>query len=89
MNINANKFALSSAITFALLWVLCSIVVIALPHQSMSIMGSMVHRDMGDLQWHMQVGGLLAGLVAWFLAAGATGWLIATIYNKLLCGDRT
>lgn len=84
MTINANKFALSSAITFALLWVVCSIIVIALPHQSMSIMGSMVHSDMGVLQWNMQVSGLLVGLVAWSLAAGVTAWLIATIYNKLL-----
>lgn len=84
MNINANKFALSSAITFALLWVLCSIVVIALPHQSMSIMGAMVHSDMDSWQWSMQVGGLVVGLVAWSLTAGAIGWSIATIYNKLL-----
>ncbi len=84
MNINANKFALSSAITFALLWVLCSLVVIALPHQSMGIMGAMVHGEMGDWQWHMQVGGLVVGLVAWSLSAGVTAWLIATVYNKLL-----
>lgn len=84
MIINANKFALSAAITFALLWVLCSLVVIALPHQSMGIMESMVHSDMGDLQWHMQVGGFVVGLFAWSLSAGITGWLIAAIYNKLL-----
>lgn len=83
MNINANKLALSSAITFALLWVLCSIVVIALPHQSMGIMGSMVHSDMGGLQWNMQIGSLVVGLVAWSLSAGVTAWLIATLYNKL------
>ena len=84
MNINANKFAVSSAIAFALLWVLCSIAVIALPHQAMSIMGSMVHSDMGPLQWNMQVGGFIIGLVVWSLAAGVTAWLIAAIYNKLL-----
>lgn len=84
MNINANKFAGSAAITFALLWVLCSIVVIALPYQSMGIMGSMVHSDMGGLQWNMHIGGLVVGLVAWSLSAGVTAWLIATIYNKLL-----
>lgn len=84
MNINANKFAVSSAITFTLLWVLCSIVVIALPQQSMSIMGFMVHSDMGPLQWNMQVGGFIIGLVVWSLSAGVTAWLLATIYNKLL-----
>ncbi len=74
MAINANKFAMSSAITFALLWVLCSIIVIALPHQSMSLMGSMMHADMSDLQWNTHFPGLLAGLVAWSFAGGVTGW---------------
>lgn len=36
MNICANKLALSSAITVALLWVLCSIMVIALPQPAVS-----------------------------------------------------
>ncbi|MEH6542400.1 MAG: DUF5676 family membrane protein [Porticoccaceae bacterium] len=84
MTINANKFALSSAITFALLWVLCSVIVITLPHQSMSMMGFMVHADMGNLQWDTRFPGLLAGLVAWSLSAAITGWLIATIYNRIL-----
>lgn len=88
MRIDARKFALAAAISAALLWMICSLIVIALPHQSMHVTGYMVHADLNQWQWDMHWSGLIGGLLAWSLLAGATAWLIAAVYNKLL-GDQS
>lgn len=86
MKLNANKFALAAALSFALLWILCTLIVALIPHQSMRITGAMMHSDMMTWQWDMHWLGLLIGLIAWPLTAAITAWLTATIYNRLLEG---
>ena len=88
MKLNANKFALAAAISFALLWILCSLIVALIPHQSMYVTNAMLHSDMMTWQWDIHWFGLLIGLVAWSLTAAITAWLIAMIYNRLLEGGR-
>ncbi|MCW8884299.1 MAG: DUF5676 family membrane protein [Motiliproteus sp.] len=87
MTLNANKFALAAAISFALLWVLCSLIVALIPNQTMYVSGTMLHSNVA-WQWDMHWLGLLIGLVAWSLTAGISAWLIATIYNHLVAGGR-
>ena len=87
MKLNANKFALAAAISFAVLWVLCSLLVALLPNQSMHVSNAMLHSSV-SWQWDMHWLGLLIGLVTWSLAAGVSAWLIATIYNRLLEGGK-
>lgn len=84
MSINTQKFGLASAITFAVLWIVCSVIVMLLPHQSMSVTGAMMHSDLAQWQWDMHFSGLVIGFFAWSLIAGITGWLLATIYNRLM-----
>lgn len=45
--------------------------------------GHMIHADLNTLGWTLSFSGFLAGLVAWAAIAGVSGWLIASIYNKL------
>jgi hypothetical protein len=83
MNIDANKIGISSAVSFGLLWVVCSAVVHFMPQSMMMITGHMMHADLSTLGWTLTFSGFLTGLVAWAAIAGVSGWLIASIYNRL------
>lgn len=82
MKLQPNALALSSAVTFAVIWVLCSLLVALLPGMMMDMTGDMIHADMNQMSWSMNFGGFVVGLVIWSLLASATGWLIAIFYNR-------
>ena len=83
MNIDANKIGISSAVTFSIVWLICSLVVYLAPQLMMSITGHMMHAEMGQNTWTLTLPSVLIGLIAWAGLSGITGWLIATIHNKL------
>lgn len=83
MNIDAAKIGISSAISFGILWLVCSTAVHFMPQSMMMITGHMIHADLTTLEWTLTLSGFLTGLVAWALIAGVGGWLIASIYNGL------
>lgn len=84
MKLSSKMFGLAAAAAFAILWVLCSLIVLALPNASMTVTGHMVHADLSGWQWDMRLSGIVIGLVAWSVVAGAAAWLTAAIYNRLL-----
>jgi hypothetical protein len=84
MNINALKFGLACAISASVLWVICSLLVMALPSMMLSMSSDMLHMQLTDMGWHLTLIGAVKGLVAWFIAAGVAGWLLAATYNRLL-----
>ncbi|TKB50524.1 hypothetical protein FCL40_05075 [Ferrimonas sediminicola] len=84
MSLNATKFGLASAVAFAGFWIVCSLLVWVLPSMMMDMTGHMTHGDWSQMGWHLSVGGVLIGLIAWSVVAGLLGWLLATIYNRLL-----
>lgn len=84
MKLNAIKFGVASAVAFAILWVVCSFLVVMMPGLMMEMSGHMVHTDLTEMQWHMGFAGVLIGLLAWSFVAGITGWLVAAIYNRLI-----
>jgi len=82
MKLNTNSLAMAAAVTTALLWIICSLIVVLIPDMSMNISGYMMHSDFTDMQWSMNFKGFIVGLIIWSVAAGATGWLLAMFYNK-------
>jgi hypothetical protein len=84
MQINEMKFGIAAGSAFAILWLICSALVVMLPMPMMAMSGNMVHMDAAGINWQMGFMGFLVGLFAWTLSAGVTGWLIAFIYNKQL-----
>ena len=84
MKLNATKFGVASAVAFAILWVICSLFVVVMPGMMMEMSGHMVHTDLAGIQWHMGLTSVVIGLFAWSFVAGITGWLVATIYNRLI-----
>ncbi len=83
MKLNAKALGLAAAGTFALVWVICSLLAFSLPEMTMMAGGNMMHMDLQERQWSMHPLGLLVGLVAWSVVAGLVAWLTATLYNKL------
>ncbi|MAM70255.1 MAG: hypothetical protein CMP91_03815 [Gammaproteobacteria bacterium] len=84
MKLNASALALSFAIVTAILWLVCSLIVVLLPQMAMNMSGNMMHADFSGMQWTMNFIGFLFGLIVWVVIAGVTGWLIATVYNRLV-----
>lgn len=83
MKIDAMKMGMSVAIAFAIVWIVCSLMVWALPASMMNMTGHMVHMDLSDVAWNMSISSVFLGLIAWSLAAGLTAWVVAATYNKL------
>ena len=83
MKINSLNFALASAITAAIVWTVCSLLVWMMPGPMMNTTGSMVHMDMNRLGWMLSPMGFIWGLIVWSIFAGVFAWLLATVYNLL------
>ena len=81
MKINALNLGFASAITTAIVWVLCSLLVWTIPGPTMEATGSMVHMNMSKLGWILSPMGFFIGLIIWSLFAGIFAWLLATNYN--------
>jgi hypothetical protein len=87
MTLNAFKFGLAGAISAALLWVVCSLLVMVLPATMLSVSGNMLHIQLTGVGWHLTLIGAVKGLFSWSIIAGAAAWLLATIYNRLQSGE--
>ena len=84
MKLNPINLCLASAVTMAFLWIVCSLLVLALPNLMMNMTGQMVHADLSNMNWTLTFAGFLVGLISWSLIAGIFGWLLAFIYNFLV-----
>lgn len=87
MKINAIKFGMACAMSAAILWITCSVLVILMPSIMLSMSGDMLHMQLSDMGWHLTLIGAVKGLVAWFVLAGLAGAMLAAIYNSLLCSS--
>lgn len=68
----------------AVIWIICSLIVVLLPGISIAASSYMMHADFSGMNWSMHFTGFLLRGILWILTGGATAWLLATIYNKLL-----
>tara|TARA_R110000824_G_scaffold401796_1_gene616747 strand:+ start:12716 stop:12970 length:255 start_codon:yes stop_codon:yes gene_type:complete len=84
MKLEPNKFGLAAALAFAVIWIVCSVIVMLMPDMSLMASGSMLHSNMDNWEWDINVAGILIGLILWSIMAGAIGWLFSAIYNKLI-----
>lgn len=84
MKLDATKLGLATAIVFAVIWVICSALVVQLPEIMMQMSGHALHADMGTARWTMNWIGIIVGLAVWSAFGGVLTWGIATVYNRLL-----
>ena len=84
MKLSPINLGYAAAFSFAILWIICSLMVWLMPAMMLNMTGSMMHSDWSQMGWHLTFGGMLIGLIGWSIVAGISGWLIGVIYNKLL-----
>lgn len=84
MTLQTTKFGVACALATAILWIICSLLVVLMPVAMMNLSGHMMHGDFSMWQWRMGMHGFFFGLIAWSLVAGVFGWLLTVIYNKLV-----
>ncbi len=84
MKLDTVKIAYATAIAFAVIWLICSLLVLSLPSIMLGMSGHMVHGDFSSMEWHMSGLGFIYGLFAWSITAGIVAALIAYIYNRLV-----
>lgn len=83
MKINSLSFAFAGAITAAITWTICSLLVWTMPGPMMATTGHMVHMDITKFGWMLSPMGFFLGLIVWSVFVGVFGWILATIYNVL------
>ena len=83
MKLDTSKLFLATLVTFAAIWVLCTILVVLMPFGMMSLSGHMTHMDLQAMSWTMTTTGFFVGLVSWSVVPAAIVWAIASLYNRL------
>lgn len=83
MKINSLKFGLASAITAAVVWIICSLLVWTMPGAAMNMTTNLFHMEMGKSGFVLSPIGVIWGLIGWSLFAGIFAWILAAIYNVL------
>ena len=83
MKINSLKFGLASAVTAAVVWIICSLLIWIMPGAMMNMTTNLFHMEMGKSGFVLTPIGVIWGLVGWSLFAGIFAWILATIYNLL------
>jgi len=84
MKLDAVKLGVATAIVFAIIWLICSILVVLIPSPMMQMSGQMLHADFGNQGWSMHWAGFFTGLILWSLVPALLAWAIARLYNRLV-----
>lgn len=78
---------MASAVSAAVVWIICSLLVWMMPGAMMSVTTNLFHMEMGKSGFVISPMGVFWGLVGWSLFAGIFAYILATAYN-LLSSDR-
>ncbi len=84
MKLDALKLGLATGIVLAVVWVVCSILVVLMPLAMMQMGGHMLHADFGAARWTLHLSGFAFGLVLWSVLGGMLVWAVAAVYNRLI-----
>jgi hypothetical protein len=83
MKLDANAFAIASAATAGILWIVCSVIVLLLPGPMLQMSGYMAHGDLSAMNLSVSLVGVLLGFIGWVVAAALAGWILAVVYNRV------
>ena len=78
----------ASAMTAAVLWTICALLVTAAPGPMMTVTGHMLHAELSGMRFHLTPGGFFIGLIAWCVSAWAAGALLAVSSGMLRVTSR-
>jgi hypothetical protein len=84
MELNAIKLGLATSIVFAVIWTVCSLLILSVPLGMMQVRGGMAHSAADQMPMLLSWGGFATGLISWTIVAGLVVWGIAAVYNRLI-----
>lgn len=84
MKLHSLKFAIAASLTTAIIWLICSTIVLLLPDMSMIMAGDMIHMNTRVMMWSLTFSGFISGLILWSASIGISAWFFAVIYNLML-----
>ena len=87
MKLQPWKLAIAVAVAFGISWTVCSLLVLVLPGQIMTITGYMMHANFSAREWKIDGLGFALGLLAWMAVSGGIAGLAAVLYNKNMGGS--
>lgn len=83
MKLQSMRFGLACALAFAVLWIVCTLLVWLSPTSMATVSSHMFHLEDSHFSFSLTLTGIAVGFVSWSLVAGVSGVLIAMIYNKI------
>ncbi|MBL4679121.1 MAG: hypothetical protein JKY88_00170 [Pseudomonadales bacterium] len=83
LEINVINVAFSTALSFGVLWVICSGLVMLMPDAMMLLTGHMLHVNLPSAAWSLTLPGFFLGLFGWMITAGVLAGMIAKVNNWL------
>ena len=81
--IYTTQFSLACAITAAVFWSICSLMVALMPESMMQITAHMLHVNLSYMTWTLTWSGFLFGLLSWSAFSGVVGLVLALVYKRL------
>jgi hypothetical protein len=83
MKIHPINLAIASGLAFAVIWLICSALVVALPDMADVTYRGMMHAGNDMPSMHVTMSGFWFGLVGWTLSAAVTTCVLAVSYNAM------
>jgi len=85
MQLNTKSFALATATTMGIMYLLCVLLVVAAPDFAFQLLGWVAHivnveKFAGEVS--LTAGGVLVGLVEIVVYAFVASWILAELYNR-------
>ncbi len=81
MTISTKRLVATVAISVGIVWLICSLLVFAMPGAMSSMTGHMLHMNPNQTPLHMSATGMFMGLIGWMAIAGLFAWIVGAIYN--------
>lgn len=82
MKLDTRALAYGVALSAAIAWIICSILVALAPTASMVVSKDMFHLAGQEIAWGLTWGSFLVGLVGWTVLSGLFAALCGGLYNR-------
>lgn len=84
MKVHPVNFAIAAGAAFAVIWLICSALVVALPSMADDTYRGMMHAGSDMPGMHVTMSGFWIGLFGWALGAALTAGILAVSYNAMI-----
>ena len=83
MKMDTRAFAIATAVTAAVLFLICAFFVAVLPKETTNFAGYLVHADLSGISRSLTWGNFFGGLACWTVGAGVVAGALAWLYNRI------